>query len=102
MPKKKNLRELAKAAMKMSPTAKLPQEAGGGTGGGTYTPPKSKSKKIPSSRIIYPNTPKPSTTSPNTKKMPTTPRRSADSYPKSKKNPYRGVTGITRKNMPGY
>ena len=68
MPKKKNLRELAKAAMKMSPTAKLPQEAGGGTGGGTYTPPKSKSKKIPSSRIIYPNTPKPSTTSPNTKK----------------------------------
>lgn len=102
MMEKKNLRQLAKAAIKMSPTAKFPQDGGSGTGSGTYTPPKPKPKKIPSSRSMYPNTPKPSTTSPNTKKMPTTPRRSADSYPKSKKNSYRGVTSITRKNMPGY
>lgn len=33
--KKKNLRQLAKAAMKMSPTAKFPQD-----GGRTYTAPK--------------------------------------------------------------
>jgi hypothetical protein len=37
MMKKKNLRQLAKAAMKMSPTAKFPQN-----GGRTYTPSKPK------------------------------------------------------------
>lgn len=107
-PEGKKAYERDKAAMQMSPTAKLRTlDVDGGTSGGggaTYTPPKQKPKKIPSSRSIYPNTPKPSTTSPNTKKMPTTPRRSADSYPKKdkKKNPYRGVTRATRKNMPDY
>jgi len=56
--------ERDKAAMKMSPTAKLPSEAGSGTGGGTYTPPKPTPKSISSSRIVYANTPKPSTTKP--------------------------------------
>ena len=62
---KKSLRDLAKASLKMSPTAKLPSEAGGsGTGSGTYTPPKPTPKSISSSRIVYANTPKPSTTKP--------------------------------------
>lgn len=62
---KKSLRDLAKASLKMAPTAKLPADAGGsGMGSGTYTPPKPTPKSKPSSRIVYANTPKPSTTKP--------------------------------------
>jgi hypothetical protein len=63
-PEGKRQYELDKAAMKMSPTAKLPSEAGSGTGSGTYTPPKPTEKPRRSSRIVYANTPKPSTTKP--------------------------------------
>lgn len=73
-PAGKKAYERDKAAMQMSPTAKFPQDAGSGTGSGTYTPPQPKPKPIPSSRIVYQNTPKPSTTKPKgQRKMKTLP-----------------------------
>jgi hypothetical protein len=62
--------ERDRAMMKMSPGIR-PQDAGSGTGGGTYTPPKPTKKY--SSRITYANTPKPSTTKPKRKRTPVMP-----------------------------
>ena len=65
-PEGKKAYERDKAAMQMSPTAKLGTlDVDGGTSGGggaTYTPPKQKPRTIPSSRMNYANTPKPSKT----------------------------------------
>lgn len=62
--------ERDKAIQKMSPGMRF-QDAGSGTGGGTYTPPKPTRKY--SSRITYANTPKPSTTKPKRKRTPVMP-----------------------------
>lgn len=69
-PEGKKAYERDKAAMKMSPGMRF-QDAGSGTGSGTYTPPKPTRKY--SSRITYANTPKPSKTKPKGKRTPVMP-----------------------------
>jgi len=71
-----------KAALKMSPGMRF-QDGGSGTGSGTYTPPKP--TQTHSSRIKYPNTPKPSTSGPKRSRFyPNTPKPST-TKPKGKR-----------------